>query len=73
MNSTPKNQIIPTCTIEMGTSKLRNKWDKEESELPILPEQIQKTIDRVVGKLIYYGQAVDPTLLVALGSMVEKQ
>ena len=73
MNSTPKNQIIPTCTIEMRTSKLRNKWDKEESELPILPEQIQKTIDRVVGKLIYYGQAVDPTLLVALGSMVEKQ
>ena len=40
---------------------------KEVISLDILPEHRIKLIQKLVGTFLYYGWAVDPTLLVSLG------
>eukprot|EP00957_Ditylum_brightwellii_P025794 1951147-Ditylum_brightwellii.AAC.1 len=45
----------------------------EDYPLPTLPATKIKQIQAVVGCLIYYARQVDPTLLVALGTIVAVQ
>ena len=45
----------------------------DEPSLPVLPKQEITKIQQVVGSLLYYARAVDPTLLVALGSIASEQ
>ena len=50
----------------------KTQWAKYESLLYIIPEQRIKRIQKLV-KNIYYSRAVDPTLLLALGSITAEQ
>ena len=45
----------------------------DEPDLPVLPKQVITKIQQVVGSLLYYARAIDPTLLVALGSIACEQ
>ena len=49
------------------------QWYKEKSSLEILTEQRRKLIQKVVGNSIYIGREVEPTLLVAHGSITAEQ
>ena len=42
-------------------------------ELPILPPSKIKYIQPIIGSLLYYSRAVDPTMLVDIGSIAAQQ
>ena len=49
------------------------QYQTDGPTLPILPKKEITKIQQVVGSLLYYARAVDPTLLVALGSIASEQ
>ena len=64
---------MPKYTTQIGTPKVWSKstMGQRESSLDILPEYRRKQIQKVVGKFLYCGRSVNPTLLFALGSITE--
>ena len=40
---------------------------------PVLPDGDKKQIQKIIGSLLYYGRAVDPTILVALSTLASQQ
>ena len=40
---------------------------------PVLPTNDKKQIQKIIGSLLYYGRAVDPTILVALSTLASQQ
>ena len=45
---------------------------KDDQSAP-LDAQASKRIQKIIGSLLYYGRAVDPTILVALGTLAAQQ
>ena len=45
----------------------KTQYTLKESDLPTLSKKEATRVQQIVGSLLYYAQAVDPTLLVALG------
>ena len=45
----------------------------DEDTSPKLTQKEKQRIQQIVGSLLYYGRAVDPTILVALGSIASQQ
>ena len=48
------------------------QYQTDEPDLPVLPKQEITKIQQVVGSLLYYVCAVDPTLLAALASITSE-
>ena len=51
----------------------KRQFAKEASNLPILPLKSIRYVQTVVGSLLYYSRAVDPTMLVALNEIAAVQ
>ena len=49
------------------------QYEETEPTLPVLNKKETTKIQHVMGSLLYYTRAVDPTLLVALGSIASSQ
>ena len=45
----------------------------DDKPMPTLPKKESKRIQQIIGSLLYYARAVDPTLLVALGTLASQQ
>jgi len=60
-----------THTIPVYGQKVQ--YEEDKPPLPPLNTKETKEIQHIVGSLLYYARAVDPTLLVALGSLASQQ
>ena len=49
------------------------QWADNPNESPVLPPQSITLIRQIIGTLIYYDTAVDPTMLAALGSITAQK
>ena len=49
------------------------KYSQDDNYSPLLPAKIIKILQQIAGTLLYYSIAVDPTMLIALGSIVAQQ
>jgi len=49
------------------------QYATNDKPMPILPKKESKRIQQIIGSLLYYARAVDPTLLVALGTLASQQ
>ena len=47
----------------------KNKWASKDSDKPILPPEDRKYIQKEVGNILYYARAVDPTMMITLGTL----
>ncbi len=68
-NSATTLPLQGKTTIHYGTKVQRVEEDKSP---PLTPEQI-KSIQKIMGTLLYYGHAVDSTLLTALSAIATRQ
>ena len=51
----------------------KRQYAKDNSDLPILPLKQIRHVQTVVGSLLYYSRAVDPTMLVAINEIAAVQ
>ena len=68
-----KNPTIPYNTPRKWQGPeygAKTQWAANASNKPILPHEDRKYKQNVVGKCLYYDIAVDPTMLVALVTLV---
>ncbi len=65
----PQHAPYKTTTIQYGTKVQRVEEDKSP---PLMPEQI-KWVQNIVRTLLYYGRAVNATLLTALSAIAAGQ
>ena len=49
------------------------QYATEDNNLPQLEEEDKTRIQQIIGSLLYYGRAVDPTILVALSTLASQQ
>ena len=49
------------------------KYAQDDDSSPLLPAKTIKIVQHIVGTLLYYSIAVDPTVLNALGSITTQQ
>ena len=49
------------------------KYALEENSSPLFPSKKTNPVQQIVGTLLYYSIAVDPTMLAALGSIASQQ
>jgi len=49
------------------------QYAQNHDESPVLDHVRTKRIQKIIGSLLYYGRAVDPTILVALGTLASQQ
>ena len=63
------------CTNQMVNTRLwgKTQWAANKSKNPILPPEEKIYIQKVVVKCLYYARAVDPTMLVSLGTLAAAQ
>jgi hypothetical protein len=48
------------------------QWNGEDQTAPLPPDRI-KRLQQITGMLLYYARAVDPTMLVSLGTIALQQ
>jgi len=65
----PQHSPYKATTIHYGAKVQRVEEDKSP---PLTPDQI-KRVQKIVGTLLYYGRAVDSTLLTALSAIAARQ
>ena len=65
----PQHSPYKSTTIHYGAKVQRVEEDKSP---PLTPDQI-KRVQKIVGTLLYYGRAVDSTLLTALSAIAARQ
>ena len=66
----PQHQPYPHVPPKYGA---KNQFAKQEDESPLLDKSGKKVVQEVCGTLLYYSQAVDCTMLAALGSITTHQ
>ena len=49
------------------------KYATQDDEFPLLPPGTINQVEQIVGTFLYYGMAVDPNILVALGDLSSQQ
>ena len=62
----PQHQPYPHVPPKYGA---KQQFPKHEYESPLLDKSGKKVVQEVCGTLLYYAQAVDCTMLAALGSI----
>jgi hypothetical protein len=67
--TTPQHAPYKSAPIQYGTKVQR----VEEDDSPLLTEKEIKHVQDIVGTLLYYGRAVNPTLLAALSIISSRQ
>ena len=68
--SKPQYQPHPNLPIQYGA---KAQYAQEEDDSPKLNKEDTKFIQEVTGTFLFYARAVDPTMLVALGSLATEQ
>ncbi len=66
----PQHQPHPHTERIYGTTI---QYAKKADDSPLLPTKDKTNIQQVLGVLLYYGRAVDATILVALSSIASMQ
>jgi hypothetical protein len=66
----PQNQPYPHSPIQYGA---KAQYVEAKDESPALNKEDKKFIQEVTGTFLFYARAVDPTMLVALGSLAVEQ
>jgi hypothetical protein len=67
--TTPPHFLFKSAPIQYGTKVQR----EEEDISPPLTEKEIKRVQDIVGTILYYGRAVNPTLLAALSTIASRQ
>ena len=49
------------------------QYAPDDNSYPLLPSKTINLVQKIVGTLLYYSIAVDPTMLTALGSIAAQQ
>jgi hypothetical protein len=66
----PQNQPYPHNPIQYGS---KAQYVEQKDETPLLGKDDKRFIQEVTGTFLFYARAVDPTMLVALGSLAVEQ
>ena len=64
-----QNQPFPHTPIEYGA---KQQYSKDKSESPKLNAKGKKFVQQVCGKFLFYGQAVDSTLLTPISAIASQ-
>ena len=67
---TPQDQTHPHIPPNYGAAQ---QYAKQQENFPLLDKAGKKFFQEVCGTLLYYAQAVNCTMLAALGSIVTQQ
>ena len=73
LDSSGSNYYGLTLNWDYNVKVWKVQYEMDADPLPILSKQETTKIQQIVGSLLYCARAVDPTLLVALGSITSDQ